>query len=149
MKTKYRNAWLDRLVSGEVAQTKGQLGEYGRDDGEPDGFCCLGVLCDVLLDFDEVPVSLDPRITTNHWSGVPTERTNMSFNDGETGLLPSNLAKFLGLDNNPDYSFRTSGPSNSIDDRGSWVDLALADLNDDGFTFAQIADVIRWAEPAE
>lgn len=35
------NAWLKALRSGEYKQTGGSLNDY-------DGFCCLGVACDVL-----------------------------------------------------------------------------------------------------
>jgi hypothetical protein len=43
MKADIKNAWLEALRSGEYAQTEGELHNVDA------GYCCLGVLCDVLV----------------------------------------------------------------------------------------------------
>lgn len=151
MKTAIKDKWLGALTSGDYEQVKGTLGMYD-DDTATDAFCCLGVLCDVLLDDDEAPVELDSR----HGSII-------TFNGGENGVLPSSVWQYVGLTaSNPHYDFEIA-PDDEVghyedgawvydapfDERGGYVDLSLAGLNDEGFTFSQIADIIRWAEPAE
>ena len=42
MKVKYKKKWLKALRSGEFDQTKGSL-------ADEDGYCCLGVLCEIVL----------------------------------------------------------------------------------------------------
>jgi hypothetical protein len=61
MKAKYKKKWLAALRDGEYEQTAGRL-------ADDDGYCCLGVLCDVVAqDHPEMDDYID------HNSGAPPE----------------------------------------------------------------------------
>lgn len=146
MKTVIKNKWIDALLSDDYEQTTGQLGRYA--DSGPDKYCCLGVLCDIMLDDDAAPVRLDER--NGPWRDI-------KFNEGQGSVLPYELAAYLGVEAAPTYTMEFDPEREFIsewgffaapfDDRGTFLELELADLNDSGFSFAQIADVIRWFEP--
>lgn len=94
MDVKTKEKWLTALRSGEYTQIKGWLREYN-------GFCCLGVLCDL---------------------NDPEEWVADSYR-GQGLMLPSSLSKEVGLTHEQA--------------RG------LANMNDTGSTFNEIADHIE------
>lgn len=47
MNPEWKKKWLDALRSGEYKQTRGMLRRCEEDTGQI-GFCCLGVLCDLV-----------------------------------------------------------------------------------------------------
>ena len=54
------NKWIHALRSGEYKQTKNVL-------ASPEGFCCLGVLCEVM----QIPKTIDDDgITTYEFGGI-------------------------------------------------------------------------------
>ena len=69
MKTEIKRRWIEALRSGRYEQTEGKL-----RDG--DGFCCLGVLCDI--------------------SGV-SEWDDTGRYDGEDHTLPDSVQRWAGL----------------------------------------------------
>ena len=93
--------WLKALRSGDYKQTTGALYADG-------GYCCLGVLCDVL-------------------GAIPAAAKKDDF-WGNFAILPANVAKRAGISENP-------VPSGYTD--------SLADLNDSGSSFEDIADIIE------
>ena len=108
---KWQEMWLQALESGEYAQSKGCL--Y---DGE--GFCCLGVACDVL-----------------GMTGVEEESGVYSF-DGCKNTAPDKVVRALKLRNQlglAERNFKTA--------EGQFEALVYA--NDTGVTFKQIARAIR------
>lgn len=151
MKSSIKKKWLSALESGLYDQIKGQLGAYV--DGGKDKYCCLGVLCDVLLDDDKAPIELRERYED-------IQDTDIVFNY-ESALLPTDIVDYLGFEHtDPDFSLDLDPDGHYYDDhdesyrepfdyRGTAVELSLSGLNDTGFTFGQIADVIRWAVPDE
>jgi hypothetical protein len=113
MDPKWKKRWVKALRSGKYKQDVGQLKSN-------QGFCCLGVLCDV--------------VTKTKDGGGTWDSTN-SFNFKNTsghGCIPRALVDFVGLvDTNPEVA---SG--------GKKRDLAT--WNDDHrFTFEQIANIIE------
>lgn len=46
MDSELKSRWLTALRSGDYRQTKGKLRSF-RNDYFDDGYCCLGVLCDI------------------------------------------------------------------------------------------------------
>jgi len=142
--------WLRRLRSGEYDQTSGQLkAEYGSNVS----YCCLGVACEMARE-DGVG---------DYWSGngylwYGSHDDYMA--DGESGVLeskaaswatlPKGVSEWLGLDdsegdpyvsvptNHPKYQYLSDhgylGPNNTA---------RISQLNDNGFTFEQIADLIE------
>lgn len=150
MKSSIKKKWLSALESGLYDQVTGKLGAYV--DGGKDMYCCLGVLCDVLLDDDKAPITLNERYDHD-------EDTDIVFSY-ESSLLPTDVVDYLGFDSaDPDFGFDLDPDLDyygsdweyrePFDDRGTVVELSLSGLNDSGFTFGQIADVIRWAVPDE
>lgn len=89
------NKWILALRSGEYAQTRGVLrrdSEHAFDTTIGPGYCCLGVLCDVL----------DPsRWVTPDDHGMVGYRTATGTGDSGQdvveGTPPDDLAEALGL----------------------------------------------------
>jgi len=100
MNKKIKRKWLTVLRNGSYAQTRGTL-------VDEDGYCCLGVLCDI--------------VNPNKWGY--NERYNEWSHMKSAGLPSKTVYRISGLDK----------------------DLAgdLADMNDSGDTFEEIADRIE------
>ena len=117
--------WVAALRSGEYQQSGGYL-------RTKDGFCCLGVACDIYMD------SNDGNEWEKNGSGLP-----YYFFTGGGDMckfaLSSKVLDWLGLRNSTGeyYSSRTM-------DKSSQKFLTMA--NDDGNTFSEIADIIE-SEP--
>ncbi len=111
MKREIAAKWCDALRSGEYQQAPQQLRVYGTD---VDGFCCLGVLCDLYA---------KERPDEGRWDG-DLFRAGLSV--GSTHL-PRDVQEWAGMSS--DCGSRDGDP--------------LTDLNDNGATFASIADLIE------
>lgn len=117
MNPEIRARWTAALRSGEIPQVESLL-----SDGH--GRCCLGVLCDIAVTDGIVP---PPEYDEVHgvWSYI-----------GSYQLLPDEVIAWAGFaaddldEGDPCVAVRHERP------RG------LAELNDDGWTFAEIADAI-------
>ena len=109
MNPQIKQKWLSALRSGDYQKTQCYL----RTD---DGFCCIGVLCDLYGKENNVEWNL---VNNGH---------NYEFQDRES-YLPSSVKKWADLEYcNP-----------HVNDGES----TLVSLNDTGCTFEQIADVIE------
>lgn len=101
--------WINALLSGNYSQTKHRL----RDR---DGFCCLGVACDIK----------NPLAWGNFGSSG-REGNGMQYwlygDYKESHCLPISLQNELGLDED--------------------TVIELADMNDKGRSFAEIAERIK------
>lgn len=124
--------WLTALRSGDYKQTQGCL----RDDT---GYCCLGVLTDLWVKGSSVewhpkPFGTAFSIATPGWGAESsvTPRGVMSWSD----LTNSTGTTLLGA---VTYHAATEGETTDN------FYVTLSDLNDNGFTFEQIADVIEYA----
>lgn len=122
---KVRKMWVKALRSGEYVQGQNQLCTIG-EKGKPDMFCCLGVLCDLAVRKGLVPTS---QINVEHDG-------NMTYFDEEY-RLPSKIQKWVGLSDE-------SGTYKDIVDEIQ-VRTDLVTMNDDGFSFDKIADIIESA----
>lgn len=126
--------WTDELRSGNRNQTTGKL------DEEINGVrrqCCLGVACDLFRD----EIGLKVVVRTDDFKSLYEYGEHQ-----ETGLLPTEVMDYLGFD---DYNPAIELPLNN--EQRNQVDLdamssmfTLAQLNDGGLTFEQIADVIDY-----
>jgi hypothetical protein len=103
-----REAWVQALESGKYPQTRNHL----KDDN---GYCCLGVLCEVLA---------VPNVREDDGAYI--------FNNEARAVLPPEVGDFIGME--------VSGGS-MMDIRSS--SLPLAALNDRGVTFKEIARTLR------
>ena len=107
---KWQKKWLEALESGEYKKTKNAL-----CDGN--GFCCLGVACEVM--------------------GVPAEwheGTHRWVYDGSPQDAPEKVVRALKLRSNLGHI--ANGPK-------IYGALALAFANDKGVSFKRIAAFIR------
>ena len=121
--------WVAALRSGEYTQTTGTLRREGSGGfGGPAGFCCLGVLCDIM----------DPGRwgETTFTGAVCYGATNEG--GAADGMPPWDILKRAALAESipRDYGDDVR-PAISADD--------LARRNDGGATFAEIADIIEEA----
>ncbi len=129
MKEEIKALWIAELNSGKIKQTKTHLGEI---DGSR---CCLGVLCDIAAREGIIPepIQVDPndyRLTY----GDEVEKT--------IAVLPRTVWRWAGL--------KKGGPSinkpvliKNCASKEDYETHSLTTLNDEGFTFEQIADVIE------
>jgi hypothetical protein len=108
MNPQIKEKWIDALRSNEYKQTQGYL-------HTSDGYCCLGVLCDLYAKEHHV-----------EWK-IGNNGHIQSF-DGRDQLLPNSVRDWSGIETivtrNPHY----------------WK---VIDLNDDGEDFFFIADYIQ------
>lgn len=130
---------LDALRSGEYEQGTGVLEEN-------DKFCCLGVLCDIAR--REGIVSRQIRTTRGMWDeeGVLYDEEEVLY-DGERYELPAAVMAWAGLD---DSVVTLPNPMDAVVQR--YLDAhvrkdaaaaSLVNLNDNGASFEEIAQVIE------
>jgi len=122
--------WVDALRSGEYQQTTELLHDNK-------GLCCLGVAsslyCKLVRDISE-PYTYVKKVGKVENGEYSTEEETVhciKYGDNHD-ILPKEVKDWIGLQR-PDGTFET--------DDG--VPDSLADLNDSGKTFAEIADIIE------
>lgn len=124
-----RAEWVAELRKPEAKQTKGVLTCITDDeeDGErPVGDCCLGVLCKLAVKHGII----DP--------GVETGDGTVSY-DGRGADLSQKVQGWAGLATSDGYFIETGNGF----DQG----FSLAESNDQGSTFSEIADLIESTPP--
>jgi hypothetical protein len=120
MNPEVKARWVAALRSGEYMQVKGHL-RMG------DGMCCLGVLCDLR--------------DSAQWQTTDEHGEHFAYGGGcqsQTGLPPQDVlawAEFPAYPKSPSRQI----PCVTIGDRRA----ALDEHNDNGRTFAEIADAIE------
>jgi len=117
MNPEIKAKWIEALRSGRYGQCKESLHLEG------DGFCCLGVLYDLM----------DPKgwdKAENQPSGTGYQ---CAFHKFSVAVLPPDVIKWAGID-------YLRGDTVLIYPENSYT---LAGLNDNGKTFSEIADVIE------
>jgi hypothetical protein len=134
MNPQIKQKWVSALRSGDYQQGR----NYLRTDN---GFCCLGVLCDLYIKENNVEWNLANNGQNyefqNKESHLPSSviewnlannGQNYKFQNKESHL-PSSVIEWAGVeDHNPDINNGTE---------------TLAGLNDKGSTFEQIANLIE------
>jgi len=110
MNPQIKQKWVDALRSGEYQQTKGRL-------HDENGFCCLGVLCDLYIKENQL-----------EWEPSTHYNNAYMFQD-MAKILPISVMVWVGV-----------GEGNPPVNDG---DSSLAELNDQGSTFNEIADLIE------
>lgn len=127
MKEHVKDLWVAALLSGEYKQTQSVL-----HDG--DGYCCLGVLCRVLgkqFVIDHAPTKHERDVYLCEDSNVllPRSVQDEAGMKSDSGVLPASAVADLNV-NEEDVN----------EEEVNW--WSLADLNDRGAAFDEIADVI-------
>jgi hypothetical protein len=125
-----KERWIEALLSGNYLQTIQKLKATISDDKV--GYCCLGVLCEI----ENVP---NRRVYDNINN---RDRFEFEFNDQffSNSSLDFGWAQKRGMNSSIGefvIFFELFGEK-------FYQVLSLASLNDDGFTFEQIADVIDY-----
>jgi hypothetical protein len=131
MNEEVKSRWLEKLRSGDYAQTPGQLG-FVADDGS-ESYCCLGVLCEIAVEDGIV-------------SRTVSDNGSIYYHDGKYDMvqmhvLTSGVIEWSGIDDaNPEID--TEGFDVLVDgDSRSYA--SLSELNDyANWNFSQIADFI-------
>lgn len=139
MKKEIKERWVAALRSGEYAQTRQRL-------ADDDGFCCLGVLCEIA-EQDQVVIKSGSGGRFMYTSKVDTE-------DCELSILPMAVADWAEFGSNPvldvPLKFFSEEQIAKVNDQDRIFDgrirSSLAELNDYfHFDFNKIADVIEEA----
>lgn len=128
MNRRIRDLWTAALRSGRYRQGHGKLTRVRTVDDVPE-YCCLGVLCELAAQ-----------------EGVVEAREGVSFSDSthvvygdETNYLPIAVQRWAELpSHNPPVDLSVDLGNVTLGDQDT-----LAGMNDDGRTFAEIADVIE------
>lgn len=136
-----KTLWLDALRSGDYLQGDGYLAyidpdENLDDDGQPVvRYCCLGVLCDLA-----VKAGVGVTVT-----GLVSEDRIRAY-DGDKGGLPASVWEWAtgqdvtgGLLRFGDFDVEVPHQ----DEPGAMYISTLAERNDDGASFDEIADLIE------
>ena len=109
MKLRLKKRWVEALRSGNYDQ-----GTYRLRNGG-DGFCCLGVLCDII--------GPDDATSPGGWTGERTVYAHGEYRS--TTSIPDLLAEEIGI--------------------STGFQGMLARMNDHGHSFGKIADFIEEA----
>lgn len=124
MNSKIKEAWVNALRSGNYEQDRERLRSVN-------GYCCLGVLCDIYAKEHHV-----------EWKFVGIEEKNPQpmdywFFQGKSEMLPENVIDWAELESeNPHVKIYEHE-----DDEYVWD--TIANVNDTGYTFSEIADIIQ------
>lgn len=129
MNTEIKKKWLSALRSGEYLQSKGTL-------KNEDGYCCLGVLCDLYAkEHDDV-----------NWEHRTFEDSQCDkfYFDGNSEYLSLSVIEWAGLKSH-DPSIQIE--YENVNDNGTtftdYYEQPLSELNDEGVSFMKIADYIE------
>ena len=112
--------WTSALRSGEYKQTSGCL-------HNGDGYCCLGVLCDIASK-NGLNIQFERVRCDDYWDEDEIFYDELCF-DSAAELLPESVMKWAGLRSN----------DGAIEGQHQ----TLAELNDKNISFNDIADTIE------
>ena len=126
MNSKVKEAWVNALRSGKYEQGSERLRGV-------DGFCCLGVLCDIYA-----------QEHNTEWEFRGNKETNLQpmdywYYEGESEFLPESVMDWAEL--------KTDNPQLRVDvedGEDNWnYKEGVSNLNDSGYTFTTIANLIE------
>lgn len=129
--------WLTALESGEWTQARQQL-RVGHK------YCCLGVACELYRPTNpDSDWTSESAFSTGKIGPIDFERLDITSTN-----LPRRVAAWLGLKDSfetVEQNPRVLYLQNYVQDRTTWLPnlSQLAGLNDNGYSFTDIARVIR------
>jgi hypothetical protein len=127
MKPKIKSLWLQALRSGDYQQGRSYL-------RTGDGFCCLGVLCDLAVKAGVTSWDAPRGPRPEEWVRTNAPDSIQGI-EGHIGLLPPTVQKWAGLEG-------TDSPR--VFPNGSHGPVALSRLNDElRYDFTRIADLVE------
>lgn len=121
MNPEVQEQWAEALESGHFKQTQGRLTRVDPETGEVEGYCCLGVLCELAFE-----------------AGAVTREVNDGLiaygEEREGGVLPVEVQKWAGL----------TVPNPRVNRHFLSQPVTLAECNDRyGDNFQRIAELVR------
>lgn len=145
MNEQVKKMWLDALRSGRYKQGQNVLHAYNSVGDER--FCCLGVLCDIAVKHNVVARSEEAKPNYPEIDGHNTAGFSYGWQSAMVDL-PVEVIKWAGLpicddDNDIDY-FNHGDPLVVVNwDDDEEAEKNISTLNDSGWSFADIADIIE------
>jgi hypothetical protein len=132
-------AWLAELRSGKYRQGKGLLRFYDKN-WEEESLCCLGVASELCVQAGvlEAPTFDEDESAYDYIDTTPDRE------DITAVVLPEAVQKWLGFD--PFVYDEDEGHEEYlvyVDDPRVNSEVSLSTLNDQGFTFEEIANIIE------
>ena len=128
MNTEVKQKWIDALRSGKYEQGSEKLRSV-------QGYCCLGVLCDLYSQEQDA-----------EWEFRGITETNLQPQDywyfeDQSEFLPDSVKEWAGLPvGNPAVRVDVT----EADDENDWFYTdEIANLNDSGYTFNELSNVIE------
>ena len=121
-----RKIWVEALRSGKYKQGYGRLRVSMEHMQSEDGFCCLGVACDLYQQHEETYLGWKKNDVQEE-GGIYWAFSHV------TGSLPLEVMRWLGL----------SSVDGALASSKARVAPTLSYLNDKGESFEGIADVIE------
>ena len=123
MNPQVKQKWIGALRSGKYEQGTEKLRSVS-------GYCCLGVLCDLYA-----------QEHNTEWEFRGNEETNLQpqdywYFDKESEFLPESVMNWAKLFRNPMLRIED-------DDEMFEVNEEVSTLNDEGYSFSTIADLIE------
>lgn len=149
-----KKAWVEALRSDNYKQGVGALCIV--TPNKQKYHCCLGVLCDLYGGSNDT-LPLRERVVEVQPSGVVPSTTKERYGQNAYTLmyalasstLPTAVSDWAGLrDDNPRFAFNTevakafAQRTHNLEEEDA-DHTSLAHLNDHGYTFAEIADIIE------
>lgn len=131
MKPEIKKLWIDALLSGEYKQGQGYLHQI--EDDMPK-FCCLGVLTDLAIKNGvSIEIGENGLVTTF---------------DGASESLPESVIEWSGISSSNGgftytVNYRWEDFDGFVHDEQEEMEESLAELNDNGHTFEEIAKDIE------
>ena len=125
MNLEIRAQWCAALRSGDYQQAKEEL----RSEGNDPSYCCLGVLTDLYIKAGHSEQVNDPMYDPVYDDGP----LRISVWEHPDNILSPEVADWAGLS--------TCDPPLQTGDR-AWKTQPASHVNDDGVSFAAIADLI-------
>lgn len=132
MKAEVAKKWVRALRSGKYKQGRNAL-KYKSERGVV-RHCCLGVLCELYQKDHKRRLFTGKIVESKSNPDLPKGAVGIHFAE-EDGQLPEAVRKWAGMES-IDGSLLLS-----VDDYGYYP--SLAEMNDDGYNFKRIADVIE------
>ena len=135
MKKDIKERWVAKLRDPNIKQTQGVLKKQIGDNEF--AYCCLGVLCEVAVEDGILPPSrlADKENDVVRQEIVYDGKDHSSNTYAEGSVLPYNVSVWAGLggENNPFVP----------DPSESGLSTSLAEANDNGYSFLDIANLIE------
>lgn len=137
MNPEIKERWVAALTSGDYSQTSRKL-------GDENGYCCLGVLCEIAVQdgvvTKEVAKGFESETAVYFSAENPTDR--------ESAVLPASVRNWAGLSHsNPSAYMKSEDIPVIVRTEMLYVDetveMTLAPMNDGGVTFTEMAELIN------